>query len=272
LFIKKRWQDLQLEWAFYAYGIFLGVIVSHSYFWASGQNGSVGLTRIATQGMPLFVLLHLYYIGKIQLFRHVIANVIFVIFVAMLMFALVNSKQYPIKANPMDQQVLKAAEYLRSIEKDLKGKKIYYQFPLLSFALNENPKINNDRLVEHSFYDLDNDLKNVLKPGDIIIRDSHFGPVEGNLPMEKIKMHPELVLIKEFISSEQIEDQFNEKEGVIILQYIPLDKQIKSKVQIEKKSIEKHVRIPKNKEFTSIRDYLPLFSGNSKLTISLTSL
>lgn len=272
MLFKRRWKDLQLEWAFYAYGIFIGVIVSHSYFWASGQNGSIGLTRIATQGMPVFVLLHLYYIGKIDLFKNVIAKVIFVIFSVSLMLALYNSKQYPIKANPLDQQVLKAADYLKSIEKHLKGKKIYYQFPLLCFALNENPKMNNDRLVEHSFYDLENDLKNVLKPGDIIVRDSHFGPVEGNLPMVKIKMHPELVLIKEFISSEQIEDENKETEGLIILQYIPIDKQIKSNVQKVNKRIEKRVSISKSKEFTLITDYLPLFSANSKITVSLTSL
>lgn len=272
LLLKKKWEDIQFEWAFYAYGIFLGVIVSHSYFWASGQNGSIGLTRIATQGMPIFVLLHLFYISRLKLFNTTVAKVIYMIFSVILIISLYKTKQYPMKANPLDKQVLKAAKYLETIKQDLEGNKIYYQFPLLCFALNENPCLQQDRLIQYSFYDLENDLKNVLKPGDLIVRDSHFGPVEGQLPLEKIKSHPELVLVKEFVSSEQIEDQFNETEGMMIFQYIPLDKQIKSKKQSVKKSIEKRINISKDQEFTSVPDFLPTIPGGSKVTVSITAL
>jgi hypothetical protein len=272
ILIKRRWKDLQPEWAFYAYGIFIGVIASHSYFWATGQNGSIGLTRIATQGMPIFLLLHLYYISRITIFNSTIAKGIYIVFSGIMIFTLINTKQYPQKVTGLDKQILNTADYLKQIDYKNSRNKIYYHFPLLGFVLNVNPYIGSENLVYHSFYDLENDLKNVLKPGDIIIRDSHFGPVEGNLPIEKLKMHPELVLINEFISSEQVEDPYNETEGLMILQYIPLNQQIKLKGQIVKKSIEKRISISTDQEFTGIPEYLPKIPRGSKLTISITSL
>lgn len=272
LLFKKRWKDLQLEWAFYAYGIFIGVIVSHSYFWATGQNGSIGLTRIATQGMPIFVLLHLYYISRIKLFNNSIAKGIFVVFSGILIYTLVNTKQYPQKATGLDKQVLNVADYLNKMDYKHSGHTVYYHFPLLGFMLDVNPYIGSKNLIYHSFYDLENDLKNILKPGDIIIRDSHFGPIEGNLPLGKLEQHPELVLIKEFISSEQVEDAHNETEGLMMFQYIPIEQQVKSKEQIIKKSIEKRIRISKNQEYTGITDFIPKITDHSKLTVSITAL
>ena len=40
-------------------GIYLGIIAVHSYYWANGLRGSMGLTRIATQGLPVAIAIGL---------------------------------------------------------------------------------------------------------------------------------------------------------------------------------------------------------------------
>jgi hypothetical protein len=269
LAFQRKWKELELEWWFYAYGIFMGVLVSHSYFWATGQNGSFGLTRIATQGVPIFLLLHLYYISRFKIFNHWIANSLFGCFSIGLIYALVTTKYYPKNADPLDKQLINAAEYLRS--NDLNGAKIYYHFPLFCYAYGENSLKKDGVTIFHTFSDLKKELKERLKPGDLIVRDSHFGPVEMNLPLSEIAKYPELVKIKEFISSEQKDDQYGETEGVIIYQYIPFEKQqnhISDKKQIFKGHL---LKIKKDQEFTDIHTLLPVFEKDTKVSLTLTA-
>lgn len=221
LAIKKRWIDLQIEWAFYAFGIFIGVIFLHSYFLATGQNGSMGLTRIATQGMPIFVLINIYYISRFRIFNHLIAKILFGLFSIILIITLVKTKIYPTKANPMEKSVIAAATYLKSL--DLKDEHVFFHFPLLSFSYGENPFRNDGRLVFYTINNLSENLKNEIKPGDYIVRDSHFGPAEANMQLEEFARFPELIRVKEFISSKQLEDRYNETEGIIIFRYVPLE-------------------------------------------------
>jgi hypothetical protein len=222
LAFKKRWKDVQLEWAFYAYGIFIGVVVLHSYFWATGQNGSMGLTRIATQGGPIFVLLHLYYLSRFKVFNYIIAKILFGMFSLLLVISLVKTKIYPTKPLAMDTEILKAARFLKPLKG--KGNKIFYHYPLFAFEYGDNPFLAKSQCVFHVFGNIEDELNDLIKPGDFIIWDSHFCPMEANLPKVKIEKQTELVKIKEFISAEQVEDSFGVIEGVTIYQYNPSSK------------------------------------------------
>lgn len=268
LAFKRKWKDLQLEWAFYAYGIFIGVLVLHSYFWATGQNGSLGLTRIATQGMPVFVLLHLYYISRFDLFNHIIAKFLFGIFALIMAISLITIKIYPQKLTPFDRQVVETAKFLEFFKE--KDNKIYFHFPLFVFAYGENPFSSNNQCVFHTSSDLGKELKTLFKPGDLLIRDSHFGPAEANLPLEEINKHPELVKVQEFISSEQVDDAYGEIESVIVYQYIPLHKQ-KPSTKTSKKLLDKKEFIINGKEFTDLHTLLPSLKVDTKVTFTLSS-
>ena len=111
--IKKRWKEFELNAWFFSYGIFAGVIVLHSYFWATGQNGSAGLTRIATQGVPVVILLNLYYISRFKLSNHLISSIIFVVFGGIMTLTLLQTKIYPKKADPLEHQLIAAADFLK---------------------------------------------------------------------------------------------------------------------------------------------------------------
>ncbi len=47
-----------------SFGTYFGIIASHSYFWGSGTHGSMGLTRIATQALPSFLVVSLYFLSQ----------------------------------------------------------------------------------------------------------------------------------------------------------------------------------------------------------------
>jgi hypothetical protein len=270
LFLKRKWNAINWQGLIFTYGVFFGVLFVHSYFWATGQSGSLGLTRIATQGMPVFLLVNLIYIGKTPLNNLFIVNGIFTAVASVLIFLLVNTYYFPKKADPLEKEVIDAAEFLKAA--NLKGNKIYYHFPLFAYAYGENGLIKNTPIVHHSFAHLEDDIQQLLKPGDIIVRDSHFGPQEMHLPLKELENRQEFVKIKEFTSAEQVTDTYNEIEGVTIYQYIPT-------------SLQKHRIIPKAKlilavkefqigsmdEFTPIQTLFPQVSEKSKISFVLTS-
>jgi hypothetical protein len=214
-------KKLKVDWDLwiFSYGVFFGVLIAHSYFWATGQNGSLGLTRIATQGVPLFLIMNILAINNHPWSKNEIAKWVTSIFALGIIYALITTKYYPKKMEPLDAEILKAAAYLKS--QNLENKNVYYHSPLLSFEYGENPLNKNNRLIYYSFTDLDNDLRTTLKPGDLIVRDSHFGPLEMLLPLEKIKNHPNLQVVKHFLCKNQVDDALNEQEGVMILEYKP---------------------------------------------------
>ena len=231
--LNKKLKDFE-QW-FFAYGVMFGVLFAHSYFWATGQNGSIGLTRLATQGVPVFIVMCLSSMTLVSWHTHLLTKIGASVLAVGIAFALITRKYYPKPIEPLDQQIVNTANFLKSQE--LGNKKVYYHFPLLSFSFGENPFKSKKKLIYYTFNDLENDLKFVLKPGDLIIRDSHFGPVEMGLTKELISKHPHLHLIKEFLSPKQLNDPLNETEGVVVLEYQP---KRKKKAKSNAKNIPTH--------------------------------
>lgn len=217
----KKWGELQFPLLFFTYGIFFGVLISHSYFWATGSNGSLGLNRIATQGMPSFVLINIYYITKIP-FISFWSNILKVGVIALsisLVMKAVKTEYYPVWVNPLDTEVMNAVEYLRPELN--KNHHFFFHHPLFVFKMGGNPLLKNQPFVFYYCGGLKNDVQQMIKPGDYIIRDSHFGPVEQKLYLSEFDSVPEMVKIKTFVSELQEEDKNNEVEGVMIYQYRP---------------------------------------------------
>jgi hypothetical protein len=270
-FIYMLIKKIQIDWSnwIFSYGVFFGILIAHSYFWATGQNGSLGLTRIATQGVPLFLVMNLSILGKVPLSEKIFCKAVFIIFSLAIVNAILTNKYYPKEIAALDQQILNTADFLKN--QDLGARKVYYHFPLLSFAYGENPFKDNNRLIYYTFSNLENDLRTTLKPGDLIVRDSHFGPVEMALPMEKINKHPSLRIVKEFLSTNQIVDERNETEGVIILEYQPNNKLNKYNPSISTIAIDSLLKIPENQEFTGINCFFPTTNQDLKVTVTLTA-
>lgn len=270
LFLNRKWNEIKWQGLIFSYGLFFGVLFVHSYFWATGQSGSLGLTRIATQGMPAFLLMNFIYIGKTPLTNQLLVKGITTLTASVVIILLVNTSYFPKKADPLEKEVMNAAGFLKAA--NLKGNKIYYHFPLFAYAFGENGLMKNTPIVHHSFAHIEQDIQQLLKPGDIIVRDSHFGPQEMHLPLKEIENHQEFVKIKEFISAEQVTDAYNEIEGVTVYQFVPT-------------ALQKHIYQPDPKlildfnqfiigstnEFTPIQTIFPPSSENRIISFILSS-
>jgi hypothetical protein len=265
---QKKWIAVQIPWMFYAYGTFFGIVFLHAYFWATGQNGSLGLTRIATQGMPLFILLSLYYIGTVSFMSPKLRRGVFASTAVILVLSLTITRHFPVSASPLEKQILRAANFIE--KNQLKKHTIYYHFPLLAFALKENPFLPNSPLKFTSFGDLKETVRATFKAGDILVRDSHFGPQEANLPLNKLAEIPELVILHEFISSQQFDDPNNETEGVIIYQYIPLEKQKKVNQNRTTRILNKTLTMTDQDIYLDLHTYIPPLKTDTKITLELS--
>lgn len=200
--LNKRWELLKFDLAFYGGGIFIGVIVLHSYFWATGQNGSMGLTRIATQGMPLFLGLMLYYINGVNWSKSRWASIFFFIGSIGLSLALVKTKKFPIEPNSLENMTLKSNVILQTHVKS--GGRVYYHFPLVPYLLEENPLLESKNTVFYVGEHFESDCQSVFKKGDLLVWESHFGPQEMGLDLERIRKHKKWVIREEMVEGPDV--------------------------------------------------------------------
>jgi hypothetical protein len=256
--IRRQYQNVLLPEFLLAFGVFLGVLAAHSYFWATGQNGSIGLTRIATQGMPLFLLVQLSLISKFS-FLNDSRSRLFGVGALFLALAVLKSPHFPVKAGPMEKQLLKAADFLK--KKTPHRYKVLYHYPLLVFAYGENPFIGGNRLRHSYFHDFHKRLDTEILLGDFIVWDSHFGPVEAGLPLDTLRRHEEFVLVHEFLFTQGDASQ----GGVKVFQYIPRSKQVSVNQKITNVKLEP-INVDPKKEFISILEKV----SNPKKDVSLT--
>jgi hypothetical protein len=202
-FINKlylKWKEKEWKFVLFSNGIFFVILFAHSYFYATGQNGSIGLTRIATQGMPLFLLSNFFLINSIEISflkknKFLISSSILVL----LGIILFSTKTWPKKADAFEKHIIHAANF---IEKNtIKNVNLFYHHPLFSFALKQNPFLQNTNTKMYYGNHLEDDLNHIIKKGDFLIWDSHFGPVEAGMPLEKVISLKELTLVKKFSST-----------------------------------------------------------------------
>jgi hypothetical protein len=232
---------------FYSLSIYFVIIFVHAYLWRYGLKGSFGLSRIATHGLPLLVLVSLIYIDKIvnnYELPSFFSKAPSFSLIALSVFIVLKS-EYPTQLEYSNLQVVKASEYLKTI-KDKVGK-IHYFHPLFAYHNHLNPFIKDDKYLMTYFENFENALKK-LNDKDIIVRDSHFGPVDMKLTLEKIKSEKRFVPIKTFYSNKIQDDfeglrwrvevyQFQENRDTSIIDTICYD----LKINEHSKKIEKEV-------------------------------
>lgn len=210
--IRRKWDWLVPDLTFYSYALFLGIIISHSYFWATAQNGSMGLIRIATQGMPLFILLHISFIGRISWMNTLVAKGAFFVAAIAISWSAIQARHFPVPAGGMEQLLSEGANLLK--EEPYSERRIYYYYPLFAHFADCNPLISSSRATQYYADYIEEDLKTNLHAGDIIVWDSHFGPSAMHLTLEKLEQLEGLSLIKKLVS---------EPYEVRIYEVVPMD-------------------------------------------------
>ncbi len=203
-------------------GIYLGIIVIHSYLWAKGLRGALGLSRIATLGVvPLITLLLIglnYFLehGKMNRWLRLGILVCCCLLLAKETFEL----KLPTEANPHQQALKEASDYLRHHENEVGT--IYYFHPLVAFFQGKTT-LHKDSKYRQRFVYIEKDVNEVFKPGDLIVRDSKFGAFDQGLPFEKLEKYPWIVPVKRFYTTDFFTELNGEQKSVII--YEVMDKQ-----------------------------------------------
>lgn len=182
------------------------VLLVHSYIWWKGIHGSLGLTRVISTVIPLFVMISLLFINYIH---KVIKQTVLIqekykplisFFFSITLGILLYTKNIkfsilPVQETAMQQTLSEAANWYVSQNFT---KKTYYMDPYFAFKAGLNPY---ETTKTGSMYAIDKENPALnLQQNDIIIWDSHFSPNDGGVSKEKIIQSPQLEIIKTFNS------------------------------------------------------------------------
>lgn len=206
---KKGEKKLFLIFLFFI-SLYVSIIVVHSYLWANGLKGAMGLSRLATLGVIPVVFF------AVLSFNLVISQKNVVTWFCVLLFGALTTNQVlhydlPGKATEFHMSLNKAVRYSQKHY----SKKTYYFHPMIAFYEGSNPFEKKSKTVQ-SFALLSDEGVQYLRKGDCIIRDSQFGPVEQGMPFDRIEQLPWLKKIKTFTLKTPFTEYHGEPRCVII--------------------------------------------------------
>jgi hypothetical protein len=198
-----RWDIIVL-----AAGSFLGIIALHSYFWGSGKNGSLGLLRIATQGLPGFLLLLIYLIEQVRVNKQLLSSWWKIIPASLIILAIINLS-YP-TTPVIDEDLIQATQF---VQKNKQGhQRLFFYHPLIGFSLKSNPFLKDKAHYQLGSKSLQGLPYGFFKYGDFLLWDSHFGKVEEVNPLPYLFDHPNFTAVNSMVESES---------AVWVFQYVP---------------------------------------------------
>lgn len=199
---KKRIKQLvsiELCWMFC---IYFGILFSHVYFYALGKNGAAGLTRLATQGLPLLLIAIMLILQNNLWFTNKWVKGVLIVFGGLVFFSLIKTKHFPAPLNGLEQLIVKEAPKWQ--KNYLDQKKTYAFYPLFAYTLKCNPLKKNQKIT--------NKIENDFKQFDYIVWDSHFGPREAGLDIKELENKAKYELIAQKNAS------FSEEEPEVIVE------------------------------------------------------
>lgn len=177
----------------------LAVLCVHSYIWWKGIHGSLGLIRVIATIVPLFTILSLFSLHRMQknLLAWVPEKYLFFSAIPLsivLTFFLYNTrgfKRLPIQETPYQVMASRAAKWYLDYQK---RSKVYYSDPYFLFKTGLGPF---DQTLAQNFHVLDNENPALNRiSGEIIVWEAHHGPNDGNISKEKITENPDLEVLK----------------------------------------------------------------------------
>ena len=175
---------------------FLAYFAAHSYVWWKGLGGSLGLIRVMAGVVPLVAVTAMrgYDFVSRQIpegnSRRVLLPAITL--VAFLIPPL-HYHKVPLREDEMQKLLSRAAAWVR--HSPYSGHPVYYYDLYFQFRLGLDP-YDPDQCRE-KVPDPKHPAKEV-PPGSIVQWDSHYGPNEGRLPLERLLDNPAYSLLKTF--------------------------------------------------------------------------
>lgn len=183
-----------------AFGVYFLYFFVHSLIWYKGVMGSCGYQRVLVVIEPLAALVMAY---GFEYLLNFISNFLpkvqrkFVALMAVLICGYVlytpvkiYGHKYPIDISDEQKLFVEAADWYNQQSYDERMK--YFLYPYFNILTDIDPK-DTDHFIELWSFDI-----RYAPLGSIVIWDGHFGPNEGNVPLESLQNHPDFKEIKSF--------------------------------------------------------------------------
>jgi hypothetical protein len=246
-------QTVALAFSALVFGLFL---FGHTYLWATGSSGSVGLVRVlasaasAAAYLCFFGLASIWGLFKNERLKPLASIILIILLITQVPFA----KQTPQRITNTEEVLMEVAEWLDTLEL-VKGE-IYYSDPSIYFFTGGESVLKHPTKIA----DINSNNKaSTLKEGDFVIWDAHFSPNEGRLPLDSLILDPYMKTVKRFTPKEAFKVLGGYPFEVIVFQ--KTDKPIK-------RSRVERVRMTESFEETDEEGLVPHPQGNGKCHIS----
>jgi len=199
---RKLSSGLYLEELFLIYGSFFAILTLHTLmYFLPGIITNLGMTRYMVTLIPVSSLIALRGLNTVSLLKD--DRLFFIISLLMAVIVLINPFTrwyFPFRMGEEEKIMKKAGEFLKP-DYGRDSVKIYYAHPYLPLPLNADPFDSN---FLGRFSDLNKEKpEDSVKPGSIIVWDSHYSPQEGRMPLQKLYSNAYFLPVKRFISAKK---------------------------------------------------------------------
>ena len=184
------------EWVMEMLVVYLPFMIyfaAHSYVWWKGMGNSVGMIRVMVAVVPPVALLAALGWSRVVELLPLSAMVKKILTGLMALFLLTVPYQIyriPLKLPGNQQVVFQLAQWIRT--EGLLEHKIYYYDPFVCHFLDLDPY---DETRSRAFVHNQDDPAYAVPKGSLVVWDSHYGPNEGQLPLDRLMDHPAFELI-----------------------------------------------------------------------------
>jgi hypothetical protein len=158
----------------------VGIIVVHSYLWAQGEKGALGLTRLAIHGWPAALIagLTLLYKGFSDKSHRFARNgLLFILLSFGVLYA--NKLPYPNQLGPFEKSLSDAAAW---VEDNRSGQAtVYYYHPALALWAGQSIADTSENWYQLTYHHIKKRAGD-WQSGDFLVVDSHFEKMEMAIP------------------------------------------------------------------------------------------
>lgn len=158
----------------------IGIILVHSYLWANGEKGALGLTRLALHGWPaaLIVGLSLLYKGFYDELHRYARNGLLILVVSLGIMT-ITKVPYPNQLGPFEKSLSEAAVWVE--DNRSQHATVYYYHPALALWAGHSIADTSANWRQLTYPNIKKRSAD-WKSGDILLVDSHFEKMEMAIP------------------------------------------------------------------------------------------
>ena len=196
ILLFKRGSKYFIELLVLFFGSVCVIFFAHTLFnWMRGINSNLGMLRFMATFIPISSVCSLL---SFELIHKLLSKKIFFILFQTIIFYLLcnqpfNPYTYPYQPNDEIKVIQHSLIFIKKLNPE--NKKIYYQHPLFAFFLEFDPFDSHKSI---KFYSGTFQEYSLIPDSSIILWDSHFGPQEGETPINSIIKNPNYHLQKVF--------------------------------------------------------------------------